>query len=275
MPALAAISVQDDSNRPVTLTAPARRIVSLSPHATELLYAAGAGALLVGVIEHSDYPPEARRITSVGSSAAVDIERIVTLKPDLVVAWGSGNSMTQITRLKSLGIPVFESEPHNFAMIASSLERLAQLAGTNAIGKAAAGEFRARLKSITAKYQARPTVRVFYQIWRTPLMTLNDAHLVSQALRLCGGENIFGKLPQLAPTVSTEAVMEQDPEAIITTDSIQDSFSIWRNFPGMTAVARDNLFSINRDWMNRAGPRVLDGTEQLCKQLDLARARRK
>ena len=106
-------------------------------------------------------------------------------------------------------------------------------------------------------------------------MTLNDAHLVSQALRLCGGENIFGKLPQLAPTIGTEAVMEQDPEAIIATDSIQDSFSVWRKFHGMTAIARDNLFSINGDWMNRAGPRVLDGTEQLCKQLDLARARRK
>lgn len=273
--ALAAISVADDTNQRVTLTAPAHRIVSLSPHATELLHAAGAGSFVVGVIEHSDYPLQAMRITSVGSAAALDMERILTLKPDLVVAWGSGNSATQIAKLRSLGIPVFESEPRDFATIASSLERLAQLAGTDAIGKSAASAFLARLNSITAKYQHRPPVRVFYQIWRAPLMTLNNAHLVSQALRACGGENIFGKLPQLAPTVSTEAVLQENPEVIVTTDTTQDDVAGWRSYSNMTAVARGNLFSVNRDWMNRAGPRILDGTEELCRQLDLARSRRK
>lgn len=275
MPALAAVSAMDDAGRTITLPAPARRIVSLAPHATELLFAAGAGSALVGVIEYSDYPPEARRIASVGSAAAFDVERIAALKPDLIVAWGSGNSAAKIAKLRSLGMPVFESEPRDFATIASSLERLARLAGTDPTGQAAAEAFRTRLKSIRAAYRQRPPIRVFYQIWRSPLMTLNDAHMVSHAMALCGGENIFGKLPQLAPAVSIEAVLQENPEVIIAGSSEDDALAGWRRFPGTTAVERGNLFSIKSDLLTRAGPRVLDGTEALCRQLDVARSRRK
>jgi iron complex transport system substrate-binding protein len=274
-PGWAAVSATDDANRTVTLAAPAHRIVSLAPHATELLYAAGAGNYLVGVSEFSDYPPQARELPSVGNSAAVDIERIVSFKPDLVVAWGSGNSAVQIARLRSLGVPVFESEPRDFATIASSLERLAHLAGTAPIGQTAAEAFRTRLKTIAATYQHRPTVRVFYQIWRAPLMTLNDAHLVSHAIRLCGGENVFGKLAPLAPAVGIEAVLQANPEVIITGSSEDGALSDWRRFTRLTAAARNNLFSIESDWMTRNGPRILDGTEALCKQLDIARDKRK
>ena len=272
----AAVSVVDDAKRVVTLAAPARRIVSLAPHATELLYAAGAGARLVGVSEYSDYPPEARLVRSVGGTAALDLERVISLKPDLVVVWGSGNSATQIAKLRSLGVPMFESEPRDFETIASSMERLARLAGTDLIGQKAAETFRARLTTISAAYRQRPTVGVFYEIWREPLMTLNDSHIVSAAIRLCGGENSFGKLPQLAPTIGIEAVLKADPEVIISGSSRDDnSASGWRRFPSLTAVARDNLFALDVDWMTRAGPRILDGTEALCKQLDVARGRRK
>jgi iron complex transport system substrate-binding protein len=274
--AAATVSAVDDADHIVTLDAPATRIVSLAPHATELLYAAGAGAKLVGVSEYSDFPPEAKLVRSVGGTAALDLERVITLKPDLIVVWGSGNSATQIAKLRSLGIPIFESEPRNFAAIASSLERLARLAGTDQIGRQAAEAFRARLKTIAATYRQRPTVHVFYQIWREPLMTLNDSHIVSAAIRLCGGENSFGKLPQLAPTVSIEAVLRADPEVIIASSSPNDdSASSWHRFTTLTAVARDNLFALNVDWMTRAGPRILDGTEALCKQLDVARGKRK
>jgi iron complex transport system substrate-binding protein len=214
-PAFGAISVVDDAKHTVTLSAPARRIVSLAPHATELLFAAGAGAHIVGVAEFSDYPPEAKHIQSVGSGVSLDLERIIALKPDLVVGWNNGMAATQLARLEPLGIPIYKSEPYDFAAIAHSLERLARLTGTDAAGNAAAAAFRARLQRLRDTYQKRRTVRVFYQIWRSPLMTLNGAHLVSSALRLCGGENIFAGLPQLAPTVSIEAVLKADPEAII------------------------------------------------------------
>lgn len=271
-PASAAVSVVDDARRSVTLAAPARRIVSLAPHATEMLFAAGAGAYIVGVTEYSDYPPEAKRIPSIGSGVSLDLERILQLKPDLIVGWNNGNAAAQLARLEPLGIPVFKSEPYDFPTIALSIERLAQLAGTEAAGQAAAQAFRSRLKRLQATYQQRRTVSVFYQIWRSPLMTLNGSHLVSSALRLCGGENVFAKLPQLAPTVSIEAVVKADPEAIIASSGEQDDvLALWRRFPGMKAVARDNLLLIDGELLNRSGPRVLDGTEALCRKLDAVR----
>lgn len=274
--ASASISVQDDAGHTVILAAPAKRIISLAPHATELLYAAGAGGALVAVGKFSDYPAEARQLPSVGDSAALDLERIVALKPDLVVAWGSGNSAQQIAKLRELGLSVFESEPRDYATIASSLERLAHLGGSDATGLAAAARFRARLQHITRTYQQRAKVRVFYQVWPEPLMTLNDEHLVSAAIRLCGGENIFGKLPRLAPTVGTEAVLQADPEVIIAGSSERDdALDAWRRFPKLSAVARNNLFTLNSDIMTRAGPRILDGTDALCQLLDAARRKRK
>ncbi len=273
--AWATVSAVDDEARTVTLSEPAHRVISLAPHATEMLYAAGAGDHVVGVVDYSDFPPEAKRIPSVGSGIALDLERIVQLKPDLIVAWSSGNSAAQIARLRALGIPVFESEPRDFDAIASSLERLAHLAGTDATGQAAASSFRERLRKLAATYRHRPTVTVFYQIWRKPLMTLNGAHPVSRALRLCGGENIFGGLPQLAPTVGIEAVLQANPDAIIASNGATgDVLSGWRRFPHLKAVAHGNLITIDGSEMNRSGPRMLDGVEDLCRQLDRVRGKK-
>jgi iron complex transport system substrate-binding protein len=272
--ACAAVSAPDDAGRNITLPAPARRIVSLAPHATEILFAAGAGAALVGVTEFSDYPPPARRIASVGNGQSLDLERILQLKPDLVVGWDTGIAANQLSRLEALGVPVFRSEPRDFAAIASSLERLARLAGTDAAGKAAAAAFRERLQALQAQYRQRRRVRVFYQIWRAPLMTLNGAHLTSAALRLCGGDNVFADLPQLAPTVDQEAVLRADPEAIIASSGEQDDvLAGWKRFGGMKAVVRGNLLVVDGSLLNRAGPRVLTGTEALCRALDAVRAK--
>lgn len=272
--AAGAVTVMDDAGNRITLAAPARRIVSLAPHATELLYAAGAGAWVRGVSQYSDYPPAAKQVASVGGAAALDLEKIITLQPDLVVAWRNGNSPAQIARLRQLHIPVFESEPQDFKTVASSLERLSQLAGTEAVGRHAAATFRLRLQKLRSSYSQQPPVRVFYQVWSTPLMTLNEHHLVSAALQLCSAENIFGKLPQMVPTVSREAVLSADPEAIVSAGAERDEFSDWLHFPQMTAVARNNLFKLQADQITRAGPRILDGTEDLCRQLQQARSRR-
>ena len=274
-PAFGALSAVDDNQRTVVLRSPAHRIVSLAPHTTEMLFAAGAGSYVVGVTEYSDYPPEAARIASVGSGVSPDIERIVALKPDLIVGWNNGNAALQLEKLAALGIPVFKSEPHDFPAIALSLERLAHLAGTDAAGKTAAESFRARLKRIDATYRQRPPLKVFYQIWRSPLMTLNNQTAASAALRLCGAENIFGKLPQLAPTVSIEAVLQADPDAILASkEEKKDPFAFWHRFPSLKAVMRGNLLTVDGELLNRPGPRILDGAEALCKQLDAIRNKR-
>jgi len=273
--ALAAVSVVDDTGRTITLPSPAKRIVSLAPHATELLFAAGGGQAIVGVTDFSDYPEQARRIPSLGNGQTLDLERIVALKPDLVVGWNTGFASGQLARLESLGLPVYRSEPRSFPAIADSLETLGRLTGNESTGRAAAAAFRARLEALQARFRDRQRVSVFYQIWRAPLMTLNGSHLVSSALALCGGDNVFAGLPQLAPAVTEEAVIKADPEAIIASTGEQDDvLAGWKRFPGMRAVRRGNLLTVDGALLNRAGPRVLDGTEQLCRRLDEVRAHR-
>ncbi|CAN5778320.1 cobalamin-binding protein [soil metagenome] len=271
------ISVVDDARRIVALNRPAQRIISLAPHATELLFEAGAGHRIVGVSDYSDYPEQAKKIASVGNFFALDLERIIALKPDLVVVWGTGNAKLLANKLRDHHVTVFESEPHDFAMVASSLERLATLAGTEKIGQLAASKFRNRLELLRHTYQLKDkqqVVSVFYQVWNKPLMTLNSQHLVSAAISFCGGKNIFADLREISPTVNIEAVLAANPQAIVASDGEQqDVLAPWQAFPGLTAVSKSNLFRIQGDWMNRAGPRILDGTEALCKDLAVARAK--
>lgn len=268
--AQAEVTVTDDAGHRITLPLPSTRIVSLAPHATELLFAAGAGSRVVGVSDHSDFPAEARQRPSVGGSLQLDLERIVALKPDLIIAWKSGNSPRQIARLRTLGLTVFESEPRQFEDVASSLERLGALTG-NAEGPAQAGQFRQQLAALRAQYAGRSPVTVFYQVWPSPLMTLNDQHIVSEAIRLCGGRNVFGQLAVLAPTVSREAVVRADPQAIFLSDERGEAFDRWRGFPNMRAVRSGHLFRIDGGVMNRAGPRLAEATRELCEHIDQAR----
>ena len=267
---IAAVTALDDSGHTITLPSPATRIVSLAPHATELLFAAGVGGKIVGASEFSDHPEAAKRIPSVGGSMQLDLERIVALKPDLVIAWKSGNSARQLARLRTLGLTVFDSEPRGFDDIASSLERLGTLAGSDE-GRVQAAKFRTTVASLRQRYASRTPVRVFYQIWPSPLMTLNDVHFVSEAIRVCGGVNVFGKLRPIAPTISREAVLKADPDVIFLSDEKVSAFDRWREFPQMKAVRHNKLFRIDGTAMNRPGPRLADATITLCERIDDAR----
>lgn len=270
----AEITVKDDARRAITLSQPAQRIVSLAPHVTELLFAAGAEHHIIAVSDYSDYPEAAKKIPSIGSIFALDLERLMALKPDLVVIWGTGNARILTDKLRNNHITVFESEPRDFETVATSIERLAILAGTENAGRASAQKFRQRLANLRKTYQqsaSGKTVSVFYQMVRKPLMTLNDNHMVSDAIRLCGGRNAFGQLKELSATITTEAVLAANPEVMFTTDESVDALADWKQFPILTAVKKNNFYAINGDWLNRAGPRILDGTEALCKHLAAAR----
>ena len=267
----------DDTGQVVRLKAPAKRIVTLAPHAAESLYAAGAGDKLVGTVDYSDYPPAAKKVPRVGGYSRVDLEAVAALKPDLVLAWESGNDMTQVDKLKALGLTVYVSQPNTIDNIANQLERVGQLAGTESVANAVADRFRKRLESLRAANAGKPKVRVFYQIWKTPLMTVGGPQIISDAIRICGGENVFGHLKQMAPNVSVKAVLEADPEAIVATgmgDARPEWLHDWDPWTRMTAVKRHNLFHINPDIMQRHTPRILDGTEKLCAHLDVARSHR-
>ncbi len=275
--ARADIVVRDDSGQDVRLKAPARRIVTLAPHSAESLYAAGAGAYLVGTVEYSDYPPEAKKVPRIGGYSRLDLEAIAALKPDLVIAWQSGNAAVQVDKLRALGLTVFITQPNLMADVAGQLEQLGKLAGTQGVADAAAASFRQRMEKLRAANAGKPKVRVFYQVWKNPLVTVGGPQIITDAIHLCGGENVFGQLPRMAPTVSVEAVLEADPEAIIATgmgDARPDWLHDWDKWTRMTAVKRGNLFHINPDIMQRHTPRILEGAEKLCAHLDVARSHR-
>lgn len=277
----AEISVRDDAGNTVTLPAPAQRVVSLAPHATELIYAAGGGAKLVGTVTYSDYPPAAKAVPRVGDNKALDLERIAALKPDLIVVWRHGNAERQTDALRALHLPLFFSEPKHLDDIATSLGRLGTLLGTQPAAEAAAAAFTRDVAALRARYAARPPVTLFFQVWDRPLTTLNGTHLIDDVFALCGGRNVFAQLKPLVPTVTDEAVLAANPEAIVTTSvgatpsrEPLPSLARWRAWPALTAVARDNLFAIDGDLLTRASPRITQGAAALCADLDRARARR-
>jgi iron complex transport system substrate-binding protein len=271
--AAASPEVTDDTGAAVRLAAPAQRIVSLAPHATELLFAAGAGARVVGVIGSSDWPPEARALPVVGDSRALDLERIVALAPDLVVAWPYTPSV-QINALRARGVPIFNAEPKSIDGIAADVERLGVLAGTEAQATPRAAALRARHALLRARNAGKATVRVFYQIWNVPLYTIGGRHLITEAIGLCGGENVFAALTTPAPVVGIEAVLAAAPDAIVAGAERgvrPDWLDDWRRWPALPAAAQGHLFVVNADLLHRAGPRFFDGVDELCAALDAVR----
>jgi iron complex transport system substrate-binding protein len=277
MHAHAAITVVDDDGQTVTLQQPARRVVSLAPHVTEMIFSAGAGDRIVGTVKYSDYPPAARDIPRVGDNRLVDVERLLALKPDLLVVWRHNASSRQMEQLRKLGIPLYYSEPHKLADIPEAILKLGLLMGTTQQAQQTAAQLRAQLDALTARYRNRSAVRVFYQVWDKPLYTLNERHIISDAIRVCGGENVFGKLTLVAPSLNPESVLQENPEVIVSGDRSEQTTSgveFWKQYPSMLAVRRGNLFALDADLVNRSGPRILAGAAQLCEKLELARTRR-
>ncbi|MFH1604968.1 MAG: cobalamin-binding protein [Pseudomonadota bacterium] len=276
--AAAQIRLADDSGRSVSLARPAERIISLAPNMTELLFSAGAGSHVVGTVEYSNYPQAAQRIVRIGDSAQLDLERIVALKPDLILVWQAGNAQRQLDNLLRLGIPVFYSDPRRIDDIARAIEQFGRLAGTEMIARPMARAFSARAAQLRARYAGREPVTLFYQIWDEPLMTVNGDHLISDVIAMCGGKNVFAGLKPLVPTISIEAVLAADPEAIggVTAEAGRPgNLEAWKAWPRLRAVARGNLFVIHSDLISRDTPRILEGARELCEQLDAARTRRK
>jgi iron complex transport system substrate-binding protein len=272
-----ALCAIDDREREVCLEAPARRIAALSPGATELVYAAGAGEKVVAVVAFSDYPPEARDVPSVGSHTRMDLETLVTLTPDLVIGWMTGNPPEQLETIEALGMPVFYIEPRDFEGVSGAIERLALLADTRDEGERVAAKFRDGMAALAERYADAEPISVFYQVWDEPLMTINDEHLIGKVLTLCGGVNVFGELSRLVPRIDDESVLAADPEAILAGGMGEENrgwLTHWQQYPSLTAVERDNLYFVPPSLIQRPTPRLLEGSRLFCEQLERARAKR-
>ncbi len=251
----------------------AQRIVSLAPHLTELVFSAGAGERLVGVVSHSDYPPAALGLTRIGDAFQVDYEAIVGLAPDLVLAWEGGNPTQIIDRLRGLGLHVETFAPLRLEDVAAHLRRIGELAGESHQANLVADEYLLALAGLRRDYSSRRPVRVFYQISFEPLYTVGGRSYINQMIELCGGRNVFAGLRELAAVVGLETVLERDPELILAgLDSPQQLSTQWSRWRDVSAVARNNLAVVNPSLTGRASLRLVDGARQICTVLDEVRS---
>ncbi len=253
----------------------AQRIVSLAPNLTELLFTVGAGDRLVGADVFSNYPPQAREIARVGDAFQVDYERVLALDPDLVLVWDTGTPEPVIEKLIHLGLTVERVSTTHLEDVARALRRLGALTGTTATAEKAALAYSGAIAALRHEHAADPPIAVFYQISSTPLYTINDEHLISEIITLCGGRNVFADLEQLAPPVSLEAVLERNPEVILAGDDVAgDPFAGWLKWRKLRAVELGNLYVLRVDRVARATTRIVAGAEEVCAVLDRARQRR-
>jgi len=280
-----AVVVVDDAGRSVVVYRPPERVVTLAPSLAELVFAAGAGRSLVGVSELSDYPAEARAIARIGDAGRVDVERVLALRPDLVIVWQRGNVAREIEQLERAGVRLFQLAPQRLDEVARAIERLGALLGHEASATRRAAELRASLARLRAAHASAAPVRVFYQVWQQPLMTVNRRQIIDDILGVCAGTNVFADLAPLVPTVSTEAVVTADPEAILTAseqtgaaawrrDPDSAAFALWRRQPRLTAVRHGWLYTLDGDLISRQGPRIVDGAAAVCSVLDEVRRER-
>ncbi len=235
--------------------------------------AAGAGGRLVGVVRFSDYPPELLRLPQVGDASGLDLERILALRPDVVLAWRSGNRPADISRLEALGVKTFVTEPTALRDVVRILRAIGVLAGSEATARDAAENFEQGFARLSRLVRAEPPIRVFVQIWDQPLMTVNGEHLISDVLRVCGGHNVFADLPSLAGSVSMEDVIAARPQVIIETGlpTRADPAHIWARVPGVDAVSAGRIHRLHPDLITRASPRLLEGARAVCGWLEAAR----
>lgn len=273
-----AASVQLKDDRGVTVDLPARpaRIVALSPHLAEIVFAAGAGAQLAAVVRYSDYPEAAARLPRVGDASRIDLERVIALKPDLILGWKSGNPAADLERLERLGFALFVTEPARLSDIARLLRAVGVLAGTQADAASAAAVFESDLDLLRARYSVRTPVRVFYEIWHRPLLTVNRAHLISDVIALCGGYNVFADAAVLTPSVSLEAVLAARPQVILGGSSAirpEALSSEWRQAP-IAALRRLPVRYVPADLIQRQTPRIAQGARAVCEHLEEVREMR-
>lgn len=251
-----------------------QRVISLAPHITEMLFSAGAGDKIVGVVNYSDYPAAASKIDSIGDYNAVNIEKIILLKPDLIIAWKTGSRLKDVEKLKSLGFKVIYSEPYQLKDIANEIQYFGQILNTTNTANQVASQLKQQLDSLKKTYQNKPKITAFYQIWNRPLMTINGKQFISQALEICGAKNIFADLPILAAEVNLESIIKRNPDAILLggEKAFQNQWQKnWQAFSILKAVQENQIYLLNADQFQRPTARLINGIESLCQVVDKVR----
>jgi iron complex transport system substrate-binding protein len=271
---LASITLLQANGESLILSEPARRIITLAPNLAELVFAAGAGQHLKAVVEYSNFPAQVTAIPRVGDAFRIDLERIIELNPDLVIAWRSGNPQTAVQKLTQLGITVWQIEITHPDEIADVVDNISRAAGTEVVGGAVALELRNRLAGLRQYNADKPPLDFFYQIAPRPLYTINGQHIISRSLAICGGRNVFSDLPTLAPQISRESVIIANPVVMIAPESPGNPPALlnWQDWSQLQAVRNGNMLYLPADEISQATPRLLDSIELACKLLDEVRS---
>jgi len=266
----AQIQVSDDTGQLITLKQPAQKVISLSPGLTELVYSAGGENVIKGVVSFSDFPEQAKSLPQIGSYNALDIERIVSLQPDLILAWQSGNPIHQLKQLKNLGLTVYFSEPREFTDIPETIIKLGKLMATEKVAEKNAYDFTQEINQLRQKYKIideNNKKRTFIQIWDNPVMSINKEHLISKVVSLCGGSNIFAQAKSLTYSPDIESIFKSNPQIIIATGMAGTSnawLKRWEKWPFLSAVKNKRLYAVNPDHLVRHTPRILSGIKEVC-----------
>lgn len=257
-----------NNSQTLTFDAPAKKIITLAPHATELVYSAGAGEKIIATVAHSDFPEQAKNITHIGDAYRINLEKIIELKPDIIIAWASGNNSKQLLKLHTLGFKIYYSDVKNFKDIAADIKNIGRIAGTEEISENAAEQLTSKINSLRNTYSNKRKVRVFYQLWHDPLMTINKTHFINQSIKLCGGINVFSNAPVQVPQVSIESILRTKPDIMLAGYKLfAEAFNWTKNVPKALSLSTD-LFIIDPDLLHRPTIRLVEGTEKLCKILD-------
>jgi iron complex transport system substrate-binding protein len=251
-----------------------QRIVSLAPHLTELAFTAGAGDRIVATVEYSDHPEAARAIPRIGDAFRVDLERLLALRPDVVLVWESGNPAPMLARVRALKLPVVSFQTQRLEHVATALREIGRIAGSSEIAERAAVDYERRIQELRERYRDRQTLRVFIEVDDRPLYTVNGKQIISEIVELCGGRNVFADLEVWAPAISIEAVIAANPQAIISTDdTVPDAAAAWSRWRHIEAVRTGNVYTLRSDDIARATTRLTVAAEAVCRTLDTARQR--
>ena len=268
--------MHDDAGRLKAAAPPARRLITLAPSLTELVYAAGAHEQLVGVSSYSDFPEGANHKPQVADAGGVSFESLLALKPDLVLAWKGGTRPADIARLESLGVNVFVIEIRTLADVPRALRTIGKLTGRPKFGDTServAAAFEWKLGLIREVSKGKAPLRVFFEISQMPLMTVNGQHFISETVKLCGGVNVFTDASQMVIEPSREALLQRGADVILRPASIHKDVDRDKvTYTGLSAYREGRIYALNADWILRPGPRVLLAAEEVCTAMDRARA---
>jgi vitamin B12 transport system substrate-binding protein len=248
------------------LSEPKQRVISLSPANTELAYAAGLGDNLIAVSAYSDHPEQAKKLEQVSDWQGVNVERIIALKPDLILAWRGGNPQRPLDQLASFGIPIVYFDPQTIDEVIDAVNELSQYSSKPELAQQNVDAMRARLTPYQPPQKTNvKTKKAFIQLGTQPLFSAGNHTLQNDVVKFCGGENIFANSAVQWPQVSREQVLTRNPDVIIMTGSAEQE-NVVRDF--WHSQLDVPIIRLNEDWFHRAGPRIIDATEQLCEQLN-------